>query len=309
MRRLTAGWRRSGSARRLAGLTIAALSPACIQLGVVAPVAASASAGGGGCGPYIYGNVVQVPCSSTSGTAGFAGTGTSTGAGTGAGTGGSTSTSSCATVVYTAAQAQQLGLGQAPAGQAWAELVCGNSMLPGVVVILVSAATGTPQVTPQQLMIQAYGELRVPSLSPATAPPLGHDGLVGLPEWFWVPPAGWHALSITVSTGPVWATVTATPVGLTFEPGAGISPVSCQGPGTAYDPATPAPSQSTDCSYTYLQPSAALPGNVYQASVSITWRIDWVGSGGAGGVLAPALSVPVPLAIPVAQGEALVTTP
>jgi hypothetical protein len=305
MRRVTAGRRWPGSARRLGGLAVAALSLAWIQLGVAGPLVASASAGSGSCGPYIYGNVVQVPCLSGSGTAGFAGTST----GTGTGAGGSTSTSSCVTVVYTAAQAQQLGLGPPPAGQAWAELVCGNSVLPGVVVILVSAATGTPQVTPQQLMIQAYGELRVPSLSPATAPPLGRDGLVGLPEWFWVPPAGWHALSITVSAGPVWATVTATPVGLTFEPGAGITPVSCQGPGTPYDPARPAPGQHTDCSYTYVQPSAGLRGNVYQASVSIAWRVDWVGSGGAGGVLAPALSVPVPLTIPVAQGEALVTTP
>jgi hypothetical protein len=213
------------------------------------------------------------------------------------------------TIVYTAAQAQQLGLGPAPAGQAWAELVCGASTLPAVVVILVSAATGTPQVTPQQLMIQAYGELRVPSMSPGTAPPPGQDGLVGLPEWFWVPAAAWHPLSVTVSAGPVWATVTATPVGLTFQPGAGISPVSCPGPGTPYDLTRPAASQHTDCSYTYAQPSAGLPGNVYQASVSITWRVGWVGSGGAGGVLAPALSVPAPVAIPVAQGEALVTTP
>jgi hypothetical protein len=152
-----------------------------------------------------------------------------------------------------------------------------------VVDILVSTIIGTPQVTPQQLMIQAYDELRVPSLTPATAPPLGRDGLVGLPEWFWVPASGWHPRSVTVSAGPVWATVTATPVGLTLQPGAGMSPVTCQGPGTAYDPSEP--------------------------SVSITWRVDWVGSAGAGGVLAPALSVPVPLTIPVAQGEALVTTP
>jgi hypothetical protein len=203
---------------------------------------------------------------------------------------------------------QQLGLGPAPAGQAWAELACGGT-LPGVVAILVGTTIGAPQVTPQQLMVQAYGELRVPSLTPVTAPPVGRDGLVGLPEWFWVPSAGWHPRSVTVSAGPVWATVTATPDGLTFEPGAGISPVTCHGPGTAYYPSKPSASQHTDCSYTYVQPSAGLPGNVYQASVSITWRVDWVGSGGAGGVLAPALSMPVAVAIPVAQGEALVTTP
>jgi hypothetical protein len=267
---------------------------------VARPTPAAASASSGGCGPFVSGTVIPIPCSSESGAAGTAGTDSSGG--------GVATTSTCVTVVYSPAQVQQLGLGPAPAGQAWAELACGGT-LPGVVVILVSTATGNPQVTPQQLMIRAYGELRVPSLSPATAPPPGHDGLVGLPEWFWVPAAGWYPRTVTVSVGPVWAKVTATPISLNFEPGTGMSPVTCQGPGTAYDPSRPAVSQHTSCSYTYVQPSAGLPGNVYQASVSITWRVDWVGSGGAGGVLAPALSVPVALTIPVAQGEALVTTP
>src|SRR5215469_3071952 len=266
------------SLRRMTELAICALILAYTSIGVVHPVFAAATAGSGSCGPYIDGKVVQIPCSSGSSTPGNLGTASSGG-------GGSTTTSTCVTVVYSPAQAQQLGLGPPPTGQAWAELACGGA-LPGVAFILVSTAAGTPQLAPQQLMIEAYGELRVPSLSPATAPPVGHDGLVGLPEWFWVPAAGWHPRSVTVRVGPVWATVTATPDGLTFEPGAGISPVTCQGPGTAYDPSKPSVSQHTACSYTYVQPSAGLAGNVYQASVSITWRVDWIGSGGAGGVLA-----------------------
>jgi hypothetical protein len=297
MRGLTA--RLAGRSWTPAALALCSLIVTCIPIVVTAAPVAAASVGGS-CGPYIDGNVVQVPCSSVSGTAGSAGAG--------GGGSGSTTTSTCVTVVYSPAEVQQLGLGPAPAGQAWAELACGGT-LPGVVAILVSTATGAPKVTPQQLMLQAYGELRVPSLTPATAPPLGRDGLVGLPEWFWVSSAAWHPLSVTVSVGSVWATVTATPDGLSFEPGAGIRPVSCQGPGTAYDPSKPSASQHTDCSYTYVQPSVGLPGNVYQASVSITWRVDWVGSGGAGGVLASALSLPIAITIPVAQGEALVTTP
>ena len=292
---------RRDAAWNLLGFAMGTLMLAAIVISTAAmPTPAAASASSGGCGPFVSGTVIPIPCSSESGAPGTAGTGSSGG--------GPTTTSTCVTVVYSPAQVHQLGLGPAPAGKAWAELACGGT-LPGVAVILVSTGTGTSQVTPQQLMMQAYGELRVPSLSPSTAPPLGHDGLVGLPEWFWVPPAGWHSRTSTVSVGPVWAKVTATPFSLTFEPGAGISPVTCQGPGTAYDPSRPAASQHTSCSYTYVQPSAGLPGNVYQASVSVTWRVDWVGSGGAGGVLTPALSVPVALTIPVAQGEALVTTP
>jgi hypothetical protein len=284
------------------GFAVCTLILACIMIPAAArPEPAAASASSGGCGPFVSGTVIPIPCSAGSGAGGTPGA-------AGSGSGGSATTSTCVTVVYSPAQVQQLGLGPAPAGHAWAELACGGT-LPGVVVILVSTATGTPRVTPQQLMIQAYGELRVPSLSPATAPPQGRDGLVGLPEWFWIPAAGWHPRSVTVTAGPVWAKVTAAPIGLTFEPGAGIRALTCQGPGTAYDPARPAASQHTDCSYTYVEPSAGLPGNVYQASVSITWRVGWVGSGGTGGVLAPALSVPVALTIPVAQGEALVSTP
>jgi len=299
---LTKKGARRGAGRNPIGFTLCTVILGCIVISAaVRPTSAAASASSGGCGPYLSGTVIPIPCTSGSGTPGTAGTG-------GSGSAGSTTTSTCVTIIYSQAQVQQLGLGPAPAGQAWAELACGGT-LPGVVVILVSIAAGTQQVTPQQLMLEAYGELRVPSLSPATAPPRGLDGLVGLPEWFWIPAASWHPLSVTVRAGAVWATVTATPVGLTFEPGAGISPVTCQGPGTAYDPAEPADSQHSGCSYIYLQPSAGLPGSVYQASVSITWRVNWTGSEGAGGVLASALSVPVAFTIPVAQGEALVTTP
>jgi hypothetical protein len=293
---------RRDAAWRHVGFALCILILACIAIPVVArSTSAAASASSGGCGPFVSGTVIPIPCSSESDTAGSAG------AASGA-DGGSTTASTCVTSVYSPAQVQQLGLGPAPAGQAWAQLACGGP-LPGLAAILVSTTSGAPQATPQQLMIQAYGELRVPSLTPATAPPVGREGLVGLPEWFWVSSAGWHPRSVTVSAGTVWATVTATPDGLSFEPGAGISPFTCQGPGTAYDPGKPSASQHTDCSYTYVQPSAGLPGNAYHASLSITWRVDWTGSGGSGGVLAPALSVPVTFTIPVAQGEALVTTP
>ena len=114
---------------------------------------------------------------------------------------------------------------------------------------------------------------------------------------------------MTVSAGDVWATATATPAGLTFEPGGGLSPVSCAGPGATYNPAKPAAGQHTDCSYPYQQPSAGQPGNAYQASLTVTWRVSWTGSGGTGGLLDPALPTAVAFSVPVGQGEALVNTP
>jgi hypothetical protein len=270
--------------------------------GVVAISMAPASAAGSGAGtcmPYVDGNVVQVPCSAGSGSGGSNG-----------GNGGAIS-SSCTTT--TLGQAQATGLGLAwppPAGESWALLNCfAGTSRAAPQAVLVSAATGLPQVTPQQLLEQALGELRIPYLDPSTAPPRGKDGLVGLPEWFWIPAAGWHGRSVTVHAGPVWASVTAQPDGLTLDPGAGLGPVSCAGPGTAYDPGAPAQAQHTACSYTYDQPSLGQPGNAYQASLTVTWRISWTGSGGQGGMLAPALPVTVSFPVRVAQGEALVSNP
>ena len=288
--------------RCLSVLAAAMLVAGSLALAAAQP--AAASGGGGGCDPYVDGTVIPVPCTSGGGTGGSPGTGPGGG-------GGTTVSNTCTFVALNEAQAKGLGLAwPPPKGKHWAMMDCiGGDAGRGPQAVLVSNATGAPQITPQQLLAQALGELKVPYLGPATAPPRGRDGLVGLPEWFWVPAAEWHARSVTVTAGPVWATATAAPVGLTFHPGAGLNALTCKGPGTAYDRREPAAQQHTSCSYTYLRPSAGLPGNAYQASVTVTWRISWTGSGGVGGVLDAALAVPVAFTVPVAQGEALVTSP
>ena len=161
-------------------------------------------------------------------------------------------------------------------------------------------------LTPAVLAQRAYAELAPPQPDPATAPPRGDDGLVGLPEWFWVPAAQWQPLTRRIAAGPVWAEVTATPSRLTFSPGAGLRDVSCAGPGTAYDPAEPASAQQSNCAHTYTWPSNGLPGNAYTASVTITWTASWRGSGGAGGTFPP-LTRTISFALPVANSNALVT--
>ena len=284
---------------RSRGLAVAGLCllvpAACLSAARADPAAAADS----GCAPYVAGTVIPVPCSSESGMPGSQG----------ASDGGASGGGACTVLGLSQAQAQSLGLAwPPPPGEAWALLDCiGGAIGPGPQAVLVSTSTGAPQVTSEQLLIQALKELQLPALSPATAPPRRADGLVGLPEWFWIAAASWHTLIVTVNAGPVWATVTATPTELSVNPGTGASPVICAGPGTAYDPASPAGAQRTDCSFLYTRPSDGLPGDVYPASVSVVWQVAWTGSGGAGGVLAPALSVPVDVPIRVAQGEALVT--
>ncbi len=162
---------------------------------------------------------------------------------------------------------------------------------------------GGPPVTPQELLAWARSQLALPLPAVQTAPPHGSDGLVGLPEWFWVAPGQWHPMSARVQVGGVWAQVTARPSRLEVQPGTGTS-VACPGPGTPYDPRLAASAQHTSCSYTYAQSSDGLPRNGYQVSVTVVWTAAWQGSGGAGGILAP-LGRTTVFALPVAEAQAL----
>jgi hypothetical protein len=272
-----------------------------------------ATAGGvagttGGCNPYVDGTLIPVPCTAAFASGGGSGRSGASGRGTGAI--GTSVNNSCPVSVLEMTQAQSIGLSwPPPTGHSWALLLCFAGVLgAGPQVVLVNNATGVPAVTPQQLLVTAMGELHVPYPSPETAPPRGR-GLVGLPEWFWITAGNWHPRTVTVTAGPVWATVTATPVGLTFRPGPGLSPVTCSGPGTPYNPDQSSTAQHTDCTYVYLTPSTGQPGNAYQATVTATWRVTWTGSGGAGGVLDAALAVSARFTVSVAQAEALVISP
>jgi hypothetical protein len=294
---------------RLAAISVVALAVTVFVW--AGPAAAGGSGGGNGgggggqCTVDIGGQWVTVQCGYGGGNGG------SPGGGGGGGGGGVKIITTCTFVLLTEAEAKSLGLAwPPPKGFSWALMDClGGKTGPGPQVVLLNNATGVPRITARQLLQEALSELYIPTLRPDTAPPRGRDGLVGLPEWFWVPTGDWHARSVTVSAGPVWATATATPVGLSFDPGGGLPAVDCRGPGTAYRSGKSASGQHSQCSYVYDQSSDGQPGNAYQASVVVTWRVSWTGSGGAGGVLDGGLLVPFSFALPVAQGEALVSNP
>jgi hypothetical protein len=269
--------------------------PAAARAAGVAP-AASRSPAGSGCYLQPVPGGYELVCSNSSGTPGGPGKG-----------GGGGSVSACSLVPLSQAQVTFLGLPwPAPKGQSWEVVTCPGPQ-PFSAVVLVSTATGAPAISPQQLAQVAIAELIIPVLQPRTAPPRGRDGLVGLPEWFWIPGAEWGPVSRTVTAGPVWARATAVPVRIVFDPGGGQAGVSCRGPGTAYRPSLPLAAQHTDCSYTYRQPSAGQPGNAYAAAVTVLWNVSWVGSGNSGGPVANSRPVTTPLTLPVAAGEALVT--
>jgi hypothetical protein len=205
---------------------------------------------------------------------------------------------------------RRTGTGPPAAGYQWDIMTCPDSKTDqGGQLVQVSIETGVPAGGPAVLLEVGIGALSVPVLPAATAPPRGSDALVGLPEWYWVPGAGWHPVSVTVRAGPVWATATARPTTLTYLPGAGMGAVSCPGPGASFNRSLPAAEQRTRCTYTYLWPSAGQPGRAFRAGVYVTWTISWTGSAGAGGLITSSYRTGTAFAVRVAQAEALVTEP
>jgi hypothetical protein len=304
MRSLTRAVRAAAASRAVWRPLLAAVLVATALAGYPASAALAAPAGsaavqspvGGGCSYQPVNGVYEWVCEN----------GVTIPGQPGSGGGGGGSKSACTLTALSQQQAAFLGLQwPPPKGHTWEAITCPGTQ-PFGGVVLVDDAAGAAAVTPQQLLQIAIGELHIPALKPGTAPPVGKDGLVGLPEWFWI--ANWHPVSVTVTAGPVWARATAVPQQLTFDPGGGLAGVACRGPGTAYQPELPLSAQHTDCSYTYQQPSAGQPGNAFQASVTVSWNISWVGSGGAGGEVAAGVTAATPFTLAVAAGEALVTS-
>lgn len=283
---------------RVTRAALAAAGVAVSALAMAAPVRAAPAAGGPGSGNCYPVNFTWICVYSGNG-------GGSPGSGDGAGT---------VICTYTKAPAgvlQRAGIGPPAPGYQWDIMTCPGSD-PGPLggqLVQVSTRTGTPAISPIDLFKIAIGELSVPTLPAATAPPRGKDGLVGLPEWYWVARGQWHPVRITVRAGPVWATASAVPTSLSYMPGGGMGSVVCHGPGTPFSRSLPAAQQHTNCSYTYAQASRGQPGNAFQAGLFVTWTVSWIGSGGAGGLLTDSYTTGNAFAVRVAQAEALVTTP
>lgn len=149
-----------------------------------------------------------------------------------------------------------------------------------------------PQVTPAQLAQQIYNRLQLPKPALQINPPNDDPArfqLVNFPTWWWV--TNFAALQQRTALGAVWAEVTATPVYSTFDGGQGDS-ARCGGAGMAWHPGLPGEFRGA-CSYTYRRAA-----NHVTATVTVTWQVTWVGSGGTGGTLDPMqLSTALPLTV------------
>jgi hypothetical protein len=162
-------------------------------------------------------------------------------------------------------------------------------------------APGATGPSPAELAAQARERLRLPDPAVA-ASPVG-DQLVNLPTWLWLD-GGWAPIEATASVPGVSVTARAVPESATWVMGDG-SEVVCRGPGTPYAPGADAASSSPDCGHTYRLSSAGEPGEVFTASVTVSWTVTWSGAGESGTF--PDLTTTGEAAFRVAESQALVT--
>ncbi len=170
-----------------------------------------------------------------------------------------------------------LGVGGAQPGQ-WVFPTCtGPGVLNPMPPVWVSGpqpAAGIVQVAPVVVAEQAAKSLGLASPVIEMAPPDGNPQLVGVATWLWVSPAAWHPLTATASAGSVTTTATATPTKVVWDMGDG-STVTCDGPGTPYDPSSPA--ATTTCSYTWST------AGTFTVTATAYWSVSWSATGAAGG--------------------------
>jgi hypothetical protein len=152
---------------------------------------------------------------------------------------------------------------------------------------------------------QAYDEVPLAFPVPVTSPGIDVDQITGLPTWLWLESGSWSEPSARAEIPGFWVEVTAHPERVVWDMGDGET-VTCDGPGTPYDPAVADDAQSSDCSHVYQHTSVDEPDGQYQASVTIQWSVDWDSSTGAGGVLADA-SRTTTFALTVTERQAVVS--
>jgi hypothetical protein len=150
-----------------------------------------------------------------------------------------------------------------------------------------------PPVAPSALALQADALLKLPSPSVNLNP--SAFSVVNLSTWLWIDPQLWHSFRATATAGSVSATAIATPESVSWSMGDGNT-VVCGGPGTPYQPALSVDVQTTNCSYTYTESSAAQPSNVgdtnqraFSVTATILWTVSWSAAGVAGGGSLPPL--------------------
>lgn len=164
-----------------------------------------------------------------------------------------------------------------------------------------------PKADPKVLAQQAISEQSLPALPIATNPAIGAGAVVNLPTWLWVDPNQWRAITATAAVDGFSVTATARPISVVWNMGDGKT-VTCNGPGTAYDPNRPDTTQSSQCTYAYAKGSATQPDGKYVVTAAVQWQTTWRASDGTNGQLG-AISRVSTTTLPVREIQAVNVAP
>jgi hypothetical protein len=159
----------------------------------------------------------------------------------------------------------------------------------------------------EYLYVSVQGMLPTPQVHSNPAP--GVPSIINVPVFVEV--TNWQAVfTDRACDRGLCVTVTATPH-LTFDPGEpGSSPVTCQGPGSRYDPNSdlePNEQAIGACAYAYTKRTgtAGRP-TTWPGQAIVTWNLTWTSTSGRGGPLPP-ITLTANIPKPVAEIQALLT--
>lgn len=138
---------------------------------------------------------------------------------------------------------------------------------------------GTPSVIPG-LWVEAVNALAMRGPRITTAPPIETSAVVNLPVWLWTETGGtvWpeeelHQFAEASEVGQR-VDAYARPLRIDWEMGDDQDPVTCQGPGTAWEP-TMDFLRPGECHHTYRRASRSQPGGVFEITAMTTWHLWW----------------------------------
>jgi hypothetical protein len=148
---------------------------------------------------------------------------------------------------------------------------------------LPSPPPGSPQPAlpdPAVLAQRAVQQLGLAGPDIQTSPPTGTDQVVGLPTWLWtqVSATTWGSHSATAAVPGESVTATATAEQIVWGLGDGTT-ITCNGPGTPYQPTMDPLGASPTCGHTYTASSAGRPAQAYPVTATTTWSVHWAGAG------------------------------
>jgi hypothetical protein len=153
----------------------------------------------------------------------------------------------------------------------------------------------------------------IPLPEPMLSPPVDRDGVravVGLPVFFAIDPTNWRAVAPSVTDGPAFLTIEATPIALDVTTGDGAT-LQCPGPGVRVTSTEQAKrARRTTCHHAYI--NRPPKGSDVVATLTTTWALRPITNLAPEqlvGVLPDTITKSSTVAVPLTQYQAVLVDP